>query len=105
MPNYELLLKRFMLLNDDVLPGFLMEFKSFLEKLQVVLGKVDAWLLQSKECADFLKDHFGVTLRRNSMLPSHISSFELCFQQLASQKCSKCQNEFRDHKRNEEKVG
>jgi hypothetical protein len=49
MPNYEFILQRSMLLMDDLLPGFLLEFKTFLENQQIALGKVDAWLMQVVE--------------------------------------------------------
>ena len=59
MPNFDLLLKRSMLLSDEVLVFYLTEFKEFLENLQVALGKIDAWLMETENCKAFLHEHFG----------------------------------------------
>lgn len=59
MPNFDLMLKRAMLLSEDILVLYLMEFKDFLEKLQVALGEVDSWLLETEKCKAFLKEYFG----------------------------------------------
>jgi hypothetical protein len=59
MPNFGLLLKRSMLLSEEILVLFLMEFKDFLEKLQVALGEVDSWLLEAENGKAFLREHFG----------------------------------------------
>ena len=97
-PKYELLLKRSMLLADEVLLGFLLEFRAFLEKRQVALGKVDSWLFQPKEHADFLRDHFGVTVSCDDyFLSRNITSWHACKNMLHNHTCSRCEEDFENH--------
>lgn len=106
MPNYELLLQRSMLLIDDVLPGFLLEFKTLLEKQQVALGQVETWLLRANEFAYFLCSLFAVKLapcdvytwyRRHDLV-----SEEVFDRILEAETCFRCKREFCQHIDNEE---
>jgi len=105
IPDYELFLRRSMLLVDEVLIGFLLKFKTFLEDQQIALGKVDAWLLQADEDALFLQNQFNVNIpcdRANRQnVGSRFSSWETSRQVLASFECSRCRVAFQYHTYNE----
>lgn len=105
MPNYELFFQRSMLLVDDILPGFLLEFKAFLENQQIALGKVDAWLMQANEDALLLQSLFKVALPCDTaawqQMGGRFTSWETCQQGLALSECSRCGTVFKYHNQNQ----
>lgn len=106
MPDYALILKRSMLLIDDILVGFLLEFKAFLENQQIALGKVEAWLVQADEDVIFLQNQFNVTIPCGGAtwqtLGSPFASWAACKQQLSKTRCSRCGSNFEVHNRKQE---
>ena len=109
MPNYELFLERSMLLIDDVLIGFLQEFKKFLEHQQIALGKVDDWLVQADENAAFLQEQFNMTLSHHranlQQMVGRYSSLETCQHLLGSSECLRCRVAFRHHRLDQQNGG
>jgi hypothetical protein len=61
------------LLIEDVLIPFLMKLKEHLELVQVFLGEIDAWLMETSSCMiEVFQTSFGSgTTRSNIVMPKH----------------------------------
>ena len=69
-----------MLLHDDALELFLPKIKDHLEAMQVALGQIDEWAMQTASNLSFIEETFGKEL----VIPDDIDSSEL------SNKCFYC---------------
>lgn len=58
VPDFSEYLLKVVLLHDDVLLEFLVGFQAYLEKVQVAVGAVEAWLLEPSEIVTFLNETF-----------------------------------------------
>lgn len=66
--DYESLLERSLVLNSTTLQPFLLELKKHLETVQVLLGKIDAWLMEMQTVHLFLESTFGRSIPANNNL-------------------------------------
>lgn len=60
--DFEALLERSLLLHEDVLKTFLVALKKHLEMVQVRLGEIENWLMETKTLTDYVDDAFNVSL-------------------------------------------
>jgi hypothetical protein len=71
-PDYEAFLDTSLLLNEDVLIPFLTKLKEHLELVQVFLGEIDAWLMETSSCIELFQTSFGSgTTRSAIVMPKH----------------------------------
>lgn len=94
MPDYGLLLQRSMLLIDEFIPTFLLEFKVFLENQQLALGRADVWLFHENEPQLFLNEHFGLTVDYNNATWLRLSPTVA-----SCKKCSRCRDTWYNHEK------
>lgn len=96
MPNLSLLLKRSMLLSEEILVAFLMEYKYYMEQLQVALGEVDAWILEGIKCEEFLHGHFGANGQPDHFVKSFNNQL-VPVDPIQNVPCSRCCKKFYKH--------
>ena len=58
LPNYKEYFDRVFLLHDDVLGPYLVKLKDYFEEVQVYLGKIEAWIMSTQTCLDFINSIF-----------------------------------------------
>ena len=90
VPNLRVLIHRATLLSDDVMVIFLMEYKHYLEQLQVALGVIDAWLLEAAKSEQYLKDTFGASLNPAGEYLQAFKNQHLTVDPIYSGSCSRC---------------
>jgi hypothetical protein len=61
-PDYDSFFGRSLLLHEDVLMPFLLKLKNHLERIQVFLGQIDAWLMEPVSYVEFIKEVFDKEL-------------------------------------------
>jgi hypothetical protein len=96
IPNLGTLLRRSMLLSDDILLIFLMEYKPYLERLQVALGDVEAWLLEATKSEVLLHAHFGASSHPGRFLHA-FSNRLLHVDPIQDVSCSRCDKKLSKH--------
>mmetsp|Transcript_3952 Transcript_3952/g.6079 ORF Transcript_3952/g.6079 Transcript_3952/m.6079 type:complete len:163 (-) Transcript_3952:97-585(-) len=62
LPDYDHFLETSLLLCEDVLIPFLLKLKTHLEEIQVFLGIIESWLMESAGCINFIEEVFKKTL-------------------------------------------
>lgn len=102
--DYELFFERSLgALHQDVLVPFLVKLKDHLETIQVCLGEVEDWLLDSQSNMEFLEATFGVKLEKGGedaevYMSNNSSAFvdgtDRC---LANEACVHCNSLFNWH--------
>jgi hypothetical protein len=91
VPNLRVLIHRAMVLSEDVMLISLLEYKHYLEQLQVALGVIDAWLLEAAKSEQFLKSTFGTSIKNNP--DQHLQTFSnqlLKVDPIYNGLCSRC---------------
>jgi len=67
LPDYDHFLETSLLLCDDVLIPFLSHLKTHLEEIQVFLGRIESWLMESAGCINFIKEVFKKPLKTKAI--------------------------------------
>jgi hypothetical protein len=106
LPDYNSLLGKAMLLREEVLCPFLLTFQEHLEEIQVFLGGIDGWLLQTNASADLLEEIFGTKLE----FPEAKELYHYCDGQSCKiihqgdSNCTRCNKPFSSHREAQEDV-
>lgn len=96
-PDYGNYLRKVTFLREDIMAPFLAILQDHLEKVQVALGKIQTWLLESEKRVDVIKTHFeeegSIDLKRD------IDSFHKIYgtkkrPREGSHKCRYCSRSF-----------
>mmetsp|Transcript_14447 Transcript_14447/g.20353 ORF Transcript_14447/g.20353 Transcript_14447/m.20353 type:complete len:160 (+) Transcript_14447:500-979(+) len=67
LPDYDHFLETSLLLCEDVLIPFLLKLKTHLEEIQVFLGIIESWLMESAGCNNFVKEVFKKPLKTKAI--------------------------------------
>ena len=100
--DYNAFFETAIMLHDDVLEPFLVKLKRHLESIQVCLGEIESWLLESKDNIQFLDKIFGTELESSpryadfTTKSSNDDSIRKCNEGIF---CLRCKNQFSSHKR------
>ena len=57
--DYESLFEKSLILHDEVLGPFLAKLKDHLMAIQVSLGRMETWIMETRETIDYLENTFG----------------------------------------------
>ena len=94
--DYKSFLQTSLMLHDDMLLPFLTQFKEHLEKVQVCLGGIDSWLMDTTSNVAYLENTFGIKLDvRGSSTPW--PTWCRCGDHVASARCGTCNTSFSQH--------
>jgi hypothetical protein len=98
--DYNAFFETAIMLHDDVLEPFLVKLKRHLESIQVCLGEIESWLLESKDNIQFLEKIFGTELESSPRYADFITtsinddSIRKCNEGMF---CLRCKNQFSSH--------
>lgn len=99
MPDFDLLLKRSMLLIDDIVPKFLHGFKSFLEGQNSALVDVEEWIFEDKDGSCFtLEDDYGIIIswKLDGLYKINVPNDESALSESRG-KCLECGDDYEEH--------
>ncbi|KAL3797980.1 hypothetical protein HJC23_013218 [Cyclotella cryptica] len=89
--DFNALFETSLLLHDDIVLPYLVKLKEHLELVQVCLGMVDEWLMESRDNKNFLEDIFSTKL-------DYHKNEEFCKSNCDNIVCSNCGESYEKHR-------
>lgn len=95
--DYRRLLRTSLMLHDDIILSYLDNLKVHLEKIQVCLGEIDAWLMDTFSNINYLENTFDTELDpKGTNMPK--SDWCRCGDHVNSDLCGLCGQTYQKHK-------
>ena len=76
--DYNAFFRSALMLHDDILEPFLVKLKDHIESIHVLLGEMEAWLLESQRKIEFIESTFGMKLEAPTADNLHMEEMRDC---------------------------